>query len=104
MSKFAFLVHPRADVSADLARVWRRSARVPSGALEWGLRHLPVPPVTLAARRRDATTDGVAGWIVVVPVGARQMLTEDRRWVLGRVERAVDGACGSAPTSSGWVR
>ncbi|ROS28133.1 semialdehyde dehydrogenase [Cellulomonas sp. PhB150] len=89
MSQFAFLVHPRADVSQDLARVWSPFGAVPSGALEWGLRHLPVPPLTLGTVSRP-DEGGVAGWLVVVPVGARQMLHADRRWVLGKVERAVD--------------
>jgi len=89
VSQFAFLVHPRADVSHDLARVWSPLGAVPSGALEWGLRHLPVPPLTLGTVSRP-DHDGVAGWLVVVPVGARQMLHEDRRWVLGKVESAVD--------------
>jgi len=93
VSKFAFLVHPRADVSRDLARVWSPLGAVPSPVLEWGLRHLPVPPLTLGTVER-ADEEGVAGWVVVVPVGARQLLTEDRRWVLGKVEQAVDLACG----------
>ncbi|MDM7832731.1 semialdehyde dehydrogenase [Cellulomonas edaphi] len=91
MPKFAFLVHPRADVSQDLARVWSPLAAVPSRALEWGMRHLPVPPLALGTVTRPDEPD-VAGWIVVVPVGARQMLTEDRRWVLGRIEKTVDFA------------
>ncbi|MEN0127895.1 MAG: hypothetical protein AAGC49_00535 [Brevundimonas sp.] len=90
MSTFAFLVHPRADVSRDLARVWPPLRAVPSGVLEWGLRRLPVPPLALGTVTRRDTGSDVAGWVVVVPVGARQMLTEDRRWVLGKIERAVD--------------
>jgi len=89
VSKFAFLVHPRADVARDLARVWAPLGSVPDRALEWGLRHLPVPPTVLGTVRRP-DEDGVAGWVIVVPVGARQMLTEDRRWVRGRIEAGVD--------------
>jgi predicted amino acid dehydrogenase len=90
---FAFLVHPRADVGSDMARLWPPLGRVPAKAWEWGLRHLPVPPIPLGTvHRRDADTADPAGWIIVVPIGARQMLTEDRGWVLGRIEQAVDRA------------
>lgn len=89
MSKFAFLVHPRADVGRDLARAWPALGAVPAGVLEWGLRHLPVPPTVLGTVHRT-DEDGIAGWVIVVPVGARQMLTEDRRWVRGRIEAGVD--------------
>ena len=97
---FAFLVHPRADVAPDMARVWPPLGVVPERAWQWGLRHLPLPTLTLAGvhRRgqRDAAGDGgsagLLGHVLVVPVGARQLLTEDRRWVLGKIEQAVDRA------------
>ena len=38
---FAFLVHPRADVAPDMARVWPPLGVVPERAWQWGLRHLP---------------------------------------------------------------
>lgn len=88
---FAFLVHPRARVAPDMARVWSPLGQLPEPALQWGLRHLPVPPQPFATvRRRDRAT--VAGHIIVVPVSARQMLTEDRRWVVGKIEAAIDRA------------
>lgn len=91
--KFAFLVHPRTDVAADMARVWRPLGRIPARTWERGLRRLPVPPLTLAAvHRRDTAADEPDGWIIVVPATPRQLLTEDRRWVLGRVEGAIDKA------------
>ncbi|MFT4221325.1 MAG: semialdehyde dehydrogenase [Microbacterium sp.] len=92
--KFAFLVHPRANVAEDMGRVWGPLGRVPASAWDWGLRRMPVPPLPLASVRRSdrSPADGAEGWIIVVPVGARQMLSEDRRWVLGRIERAVDKA------------
>jgi fatty aldehyde-generating acyl-ACP reductase len=105
---FAFLVHPRADLATDLARVWRPLGVVPERASQWGLRHLPVPPLPLArVHRRDGDgqllgagadiSDGggrLLGHVLVVPVGARQLLTEDRRWVIGKIEQAVDHAVG----------
>ncbi len=92
--KFAFLAHPRADVAADMGRVWSPLGRIPSAAWDWGLRRLPVPPQLLATiRRRDtAPQAGPDGWMLVVPVGARQLLTEDRRWAIDKVEQSIDRA------------
>jgi predicted amino acid dehydrogenase len=42
--------------------------------------------------RRDTPTDEPDGWIIVVPATPRQLLTENRRWVVGRVESAIDRA------------
>jgi predicted amino acid dehydrogenase len=94
---FAFLVHPRAEVAPDLARVWRPLGRVPERACQWGLRHLPLPPLPLATVHQRWDTDERSGadplgHVLVVPVGARQLLAEDRRWVLGRIEQAADRA------------
>jgi predicted amino acid dehydrogenase len=84
-----------------MGRVWSPLGVVPESAWQWGLRHLPLPPLTLARvhRRRFSDADGDAGsgpdllgHVLVVPVGARQLLTEDRRWVLGKIEQAVDRA------------
>ncbi len=93
--RFAFLVHPRARIGADMARVWRPLRVVPESAWERALRSLPLPTLPLATVRRDDRPAGDPtpdGWVMVVPVGARQLLTEDRRWVVGRVEAAVDRA------------
>ena len=98
LATFAFLVHPRAEVARDLGRIWRPLGRLPEAACQWSLRHLPLPPLPLATvHRRDlasapAPTDGLLGHVLVVPVGARQLLTEDRRWVRGKIEQAVDRA------------
>ncbi len=91
--RFAFLVHPRAQVSTDMARIWKPLGLIPDSAWGWGLRNLPVPPITLAKVHHDDATDAApAGSVLVVPVGARQMLIEDRRWVIGRIEAAIDRA------------
>jgi fatty aldehyde-generating acyl-ACP reductase len=92
--RFAFLVHPRADVATDMARIWRPLGRIPSSAWDWGLRRLPVPPQLLATvRRREPDAPAAPeGWVLVVPVGARQLLTEDRRWAIGKIEQGIDRA------------
>ncbi len=90
---FAFLVHPRARIGDDMARIWRPFGAVPEGAWEWMLRHLPMPAMPYGTVHRTDVADGApAGHIIAVPVGARQMLTEDRRWVIGRLEAAIDRA------------
>ena len=97
---FAFLVHPRADVAADMARVWRPLGLVPEGVWRSALRHLPLPTLPLAGVHRRMpgsagsgdVNDSPLGHVLVVPVGARQLLCEDRRWVIGKIEQAVDHA------------
>lgn len=77
-----------------MARVWRPLGRIPSAAWDWGLRRLPVPPQLLATIRRHDTPPqaGPDGWMLVVPVGARQLLAEDRRWAIDKVEQSIDRA------------
>ena len=84
----AFLVHPRARLSEDLARVCKPLGLVPERVYDVALRRLPVPPVTMAAVHLGGRR---IGHIVLVPFGARHMLaqpTEGRE----RVARAVDHA------------
>ena len=91
--RFAFLVHPRARIGVDMARMWRPLGRIPEGGWQWGFRHLPIPAQPYASiRRRDSADRAVAGWVIAVPVSARQMLTEDRDWVVSRIEAAIDRA------------
>ncbi|QKJ20805.1 NAD(P)-binding domain-containing protein [Microbacterium hominis] len=85
---FAFLVHPRARLSEDLARVWRPLGAVPEPIYDVALRRLPVPPVTMAGVSIGGER---VGHVVLVPFGARHLLAhvdEGRR----RVSRAVDRA------------
>lgn len=90
--KFAFLVHPRTDVARDMGRVWPPLGLVPGSAYDWAMRSLPIPPLINGHVRRSDDPDSVAGWIIVVPVGARQMLASRRSWVVGKVEEAIDRA------------
>lgn len=87
---FTFLVHPRNELSADLARVWRPLGAAPDGLYAVGLRRLPLPPVTMAKVHIGGCP---VGHVVLVPFGARHLLDhpgEGRR----RVSRAVDRAVG----------
>lgn len=85
---FAFLVHPRARLAADLARIWRPLGRVPEPVYDRCLRSLPLPPVTMAAAELDGR---VAGHVVMVPFGARHLLAQPGEG-RARVSRAVDRA------------
>lgn len=87
--RFAFLVHPRARLAEDLARVWRPLGSGPEGLYDLALRRLPVPPVTMATVELAGSP---AGDIVLVPFGARHLLQqpgEGRRRVAQAVDRAV---------------
>lgn len=85
---FAFLVHPRARLSEDMARVWPPLGAVPERVYDSALRRLPLPPVTMA---RVVIGEQQVGHILMVPFGARHLLDEPGR---GRrmVDRAVDRA------------
>lgn len=85
---FSFLVHPRGQLSDDLARVWPPLGHLPEALCDNALRRLPVPPVVMA---RVEIGGQRIGSIVLVPFGARHLLdqpSEGRR----RVTRAVDKA------------
>ncbi|MCE0487433.1 semialdehyde dehydrogenase [Ornithinimicrobium sediminis] len=85
---FAFLVHPRVRVSADMARVWSPLGAVPERVYDTALRRLPVPPITMAS---VVIGGRQAGHVVMVPCGARRLLEQPGR---GRrlVDRATDRA------------
>ena len=85
---FAFTVHPRARLSEDMARVWAPLGRVPERAYDTALRHLPVPPVAMAAIHIGGAQ---VGHVVLVPFGARHLLTSPGVG-RARVHRAVDKA------------
>lgn len=91
MKTFAFIVHPRAEVAADMGRRWAPLGAVPDAAWEWAMGRLPLPTIPWGDVRVRATGD-VVGHILTVPLGARQMLTSRRAWTIGKIERAVDRA------------
>jgi fatty aldehyde-generating acyl-ACP reductase len=85
---FAFLVHPRARLAEDLARVSRPLGLVPERVYDVALRRLPVPPVTMASVHLAGMP---VGHVVLVPFGARHMLAQPAE-ARARVGRAVDHA------------
>lgn len=85
---FAFTVHPRARLREDLARAWKPLGLVPEAVYDAALRRLPLPPAAIAGVQIGGDR---VGHVVLVPFGARHLLTDvegGRR----RVGRAVDRA------------
>lgn len=90
--KFAFLVHPRASVRKDLGGVWRPLGYVADPIYDWSLRRLPVPPITIGSVKLSDDPNTTAGWIILVPLSARQMLELRRERVVSKVNAALDHA------------
>ena len=90
--KFAFLVHPRAHLNRDFARFWSPLGYVPESVYSLALRRLPLPPITWNTVYLRDEPGEPAGWVLLVPLGARQMLEEPRKWVASKIEAAVDKA------------
>ncbi|MDT0631072.1 saccharopine dehydrogenase NADP-binding domain-containing protein [Rubrivirga sp. S365] len=86
---FAFLVHPRADVRQDLARAWPPLGKVPLRLVDRAAT-LPIPPIPAGSVSYADDPDTVAGWVMLLPIGAEQMLTLDRSYVVGRIKGALD--------------
>jgi fatty aldehyde-generating acyl-ACP reductase len=85
---FAFLVHPRVALRADMARVWRPLGLVPSRVYDHALRRLPLPPMMFAEIRLAGKR---VGDLILVPFGAAHLLS-DRRQGNHKVVAAVDRA------------
>lgn len=83
---FAFLVHPRADLRQDMARLARPLGIVPNIVYDHALRRLPLPPLRFASVDLDGRE---VGRLILVPFGARHLLT-DRRAGARKVAQAVD--------------
>ncbi len=91
-SRFAFLVHPRTDLAADLATVNPLLGALPSPLLESALRRLPLRPwvqATVSAADAPGTT---LGEVIVLPLSPRQLLGEDRAFVKRRIDEGIDFA------------
>lgn len=90
--KFAFLVHPRASVRKDLGGVWRPLGLVADPIYDWALRRLPVPPVTIGTSTLADDPQSTAGWVILVPLSARQMLELRREQVVAKIDAAINHA------------
>jgi fatty aldehyde-generating acyl-ACP reductase len=90
--RFAFLVHPRTDLRADLATVNPLLGAVPSGVYEQALRRLPLRPWVQATIRAADRPDEAFGEVIVLPLSPRQLLGDDRAFVKRRIDEGIDFA------------
>lgn len=87
--KFAFIVHPRQEIGADLGMRWPALRLVPEPLCEFALGTLRLPPITWG---EVLWREEPLGWVILVPLSGRQMLQMRRERVLARVEAALDQA------------
>ena len=83
--KFAFLVHPRTNVQEDLAGVFAPLGLIPNKVYDSALRHLPLPPFKIGTVSFADRPDETAGYIIMVPEGARSMLEAGRSKVMPKI-------------------
>ncbi|GLQ55129.1 shikimate 5-dehydrogenase [Devosia nitrariae] len=92
-SEFAFLVHPRNTLRADMGILFGRPfALVPEVAWRTALKHLPVPPMVTGKMSRVDLPGKVVGRIITVPLTPTQLLTMPRTQVQARISAAIDKA------------
>jgi fatty aldehyde-generating acyl-ACP reductase len=85
---FAFLVHPRADVRLDLQRAWAPLSVVPERVLTRAMK-FPLPPMYMGGTTYADDPGREAGCVMMLPIGAEQMLTFDRTFVVERIKVAL---------------
>ncbi len=92
--KFAFLIHPRSEVSSDITKLFGFAPLrlIPNAVYEKAMQRLPIPPLVTGELRTSDAPNQAAGWLVTVPLGARQLLELPRRFVQAKVAEAVDKA------------
>ncbi|MCB0712515.1 MAG: hypothetical protein KDD67_09315 [Ignavibacteriae bacterium] len=90
--KFAFLVHPRADVREDLGNILKPLGLIPNRVYNTALKHLPLPAFNIGEVSFADRPNETAGYIIMVPQGARAMLEQGRSKVMPKIEAAVNKA------------
>ncbi len=88
---FTFLVHPRANLRTDMARLWAPLGLLPASIYDHSLRKLPIKPIKLASVTLGGNSSP-AGHLILVPFGARHLLSNPRegsKKVSAAVDRAV---------------
>jgi fatty aldehyde-generating acyl-ACP reductase len=91
-SRFAFLVHPRTDLRADLATVHPLFGALPAPVYERAFRRLPLRPWVQATITAADRPDEPFGEVIVLPLSPRQLLGGDRAFVKRRIDEGVDFA------------
>ena len=91
-ARFAFLVHPRSDLRADLAEVNPLLGLVPPTWCESAMRRLPLKSWSHATITASDRPGEPFGEVITVPLSPRLLLGADRALVQRRVDEAVDRA------------
>ncbi|PIP22788.1 MAG: shikimate dehydrogenase [Candidatus Nealsonbacteria bacterium CG23_combo_of_CG06-09_8_20_14_all_39_17] len=89
MKKFAFLIHPRASLREDMGKVFPLFKFLPEKFLEWMVKCLN--PMARGKIIFSGSKE-VAGWIIVVPLSARQFFSLPRDFVVKKIIKAVEMA------------
>lgn len=93
-ARFAFLVHPRTDVAADLATVHPLLGLIPGRALEGAMRRMPLKPWVHSRITAADRPESPFGEVVLIPLSPALLLGPDRALVQRRIDEAVDLAVG----------
>lgn len=100
-TRFAFLIHPRTDVSADLAVVNPLLGLVPTRLVETAMTRLPLRPWVHGSIEAADRPGEAFGEIIGVPLSPRLLLGSDRALVQRQVDAAVDLAVARGATLVG---
>ena len=100
-ARFAFLIHPRTDVSADLGVVNPLLGLVPTRLVERAMARLPMRPWIHGAIEAADRPGEPFGEIIGVPLSPRLLLGPDRALVQRQVDAAVDLAVARGATLVG---
>ena len=94
--QFAFLVHFGTDLRYELGQGWPVFRAIPEQVLQLAVARLPLPPIVWSTVHFSDQPNVPAGWIVLVPCLAREMLElgQAMRLVLGRIDQALDKSIG----------
>lgn len=92
-TKFAFLVHPRNEISTDMGILLGAPfSLVPDRIWTTAFAHLPIAPMVTGRMAYDDAPDDLVGSLITVPLTATQLLTLPRTQVQDKISAAVDKA------------
>lgn len=90
---YAFLIHPRKEVASDMGKLFCGPlAWIPDSMYERALANLSIPPLVSGRMTYTDRPDVTAGYMITVPLTAKQLLNLPRRQVQQKVAAAVDKA------------
>lgn len=92
--KFAFIVHARASIARDVGQIFQPLKKIPDRFYEWGLGKLQLPAVDWSRAYLKDEPSEPFGFILMMPLSARQMLAMPRHEMVYRIEKAVEQARG----------